>query len=118
VKRRFIASEPGYETYMSRENERQQLLVKVAAALNDHGLDSFDTDRVQGIVTSALESGASLTVDDGGGLHEASGIRVGTIRRAPSGEWIIDGQNVDAAHADAEIPAAPACGQDEADSQR
>jgi hypothetical protein len=31
---------------------------------------------------------------------------VGAIRRAPSGEWIIDGQNPDAARSHAEIPAA------------
>jgi hypothetical protein len=31
---------------------------------------------------------------------------VGAIGRAPSGEWIIDGQNAGAARADAEIPAA------------
>ena len=78
----------------------------IATALNDGGLDNFDTDRVQRIVDEAIGDKPSLTVDDGGGLHDPSGTRVGAIRRAPSGEWIIDGQNADAARADAAIPAA------------
>jgi hypothetical protein len=104
---------------MPTEAERQLWLVTVAAALNDHGLDSFETDRVQEILTAALPTGPRLTVDDGGGLHERSGIRVGAIRRAPSGEWIIDGQNVDAARSEVEIPGPPADEEgDEGGSQR
>jgi predicted NAD/FAD-binding protein len=61
---------------------------------------------VQLIVDEAVGGQARLTVDDGGGVHGHSGARVGAIRRAPSGEWVIDGQNTDAARADAEIPAA------------
>jgi hypothetical protein len=86
--------------------ETQRLLEAVAAALNDRGLDDFDTARVQWIVDEAVAGKQRLTVDNGGGLHGLTGARVGAIRRAPSGEWIIDGQNTDAARAHAEIPAA------------
>ena len=81
-------------------------LEAIANALNDGGLDSFDTARVQLIVDEVGGGTPSLTVDDGGGLHDRSGLRVGAIRRAPSGEWIIDGQNPNAARANADIPAA------------
>jgi hypothetical protein len=84
----------------------QGSLQSIARALNDGGLDDFDTARVQRIVDHVAGVEQSLTVDDGGGLHGPAGTRVGAIRRAPSGEWIIDGQNTDAARADAEIPAA------------
>lgn len=91
---------------MPRRTEPQDSLVAIAAALNQGGLDGFDTSRVQLIVDEAVAGEAPLTVDDGGGLHDRSGARIGAIRRAPSGEWIIDGQNTEAARADAEIPAA------------
>ena len=91
---------------MQRQIEIQRSLERVAAALNDGGPDRFDTDRVQLIVDEAVGAKPRLTVDEGGGLHDPSGTRVGAIRRAPSGEWIIDGQNAGAARADAEIPAA------------
>jgi hypothetical protein len=86
--------------------EIQDSLVVIAAALNDGDLDEFDAGRVQLIVDRAVGGQPPLTVDDGGGLHDGSGTRVGAIRRAPSGEWIIDGQNTEAARADADIPAA------------
>ena len=91
---------------MQGQIEMQRLLQAIAAALNDGGLDDFDTAHVQLIVDEAVDGTRRLTVDDGGGLHDPSGTRVGAIRRAPSGEWIIDGQNIHAARADAEIPAA------------
>jgi hypothetical protein len=91
---------------MSAEADLQRSLVAIAAALNEAGLDKFDTERVGAIVAGAVGSERRLTVDAGGGLHEPSGIRIAAIRRAPSGEWIIDGQNVDAPRADAPIPAA------------
>jgi hypothetical protein len=100
---------------MSTESERQQWIATVGAALNEQGLDTFDRGRIQRIVTAALGDAARLTVDDGGGLHEESGVRVGAIRRAPSGEWIVDGQNVDAARSDATIPGP---GEDDVDTQR
>jgi hypothetical protein len=91
---------------VQRQIEIQHSLQRVAAALNDGGPDEFDTDEVQLIVDEAVGARPRLTVDDGGGVHDPSGTRVGAIRRAPSGEWIIDGQNADAARADTEIPAA------------
>jgi hypothetical protein len=91
---------------MQNQSDIQRSLQSVAAALNDGGLESFDTARVQQLVNEAIAGKPSLTVDDGGGLHDPSGARVGAIRRAPSGEWIIDGQNPLAAQSDAEIPAA------------
>jgi hypothetical protein len=91
---------------MRRSMEIRRSLLAVAAALNDAALDDFDTARVQLIVDDAVGGTLSLTVDHGGGLHDPSGARVGAIRRAPSGEWIIDGQNPEAARSDAEIPAA------------
>jgi hypothetical protein len=86
--------------------EIQRSLQRVASALNDDGPDHFDTERVQAIIDLAVGAKPRLTIDEGGGVHDPSGTRVGAIRRAPSGEWIIDGQNADAARADAEIPAA------------
>lgn len=91
---------------MASEIEIQRSLEAVAAALNEDGLDDFDNTRIQPVVDRALAHGLSLRVDRGGGLHDPSGARVGAIRRAPSGEWIIDGQNAAAARADADIPAA------------
>jgi hypothetical protein len=91
---------------MQSQSEIQRSLQSVAAALNDGGLESFDAARVQRLVDEAIAGRPPLTVDDGGGLHAPSGARVGAIRRAPSGEWIIDGQNPDAARSHAEIPAA------------
>ena len=80
-------------------------LAAVAATLNDQKLEHFDTRHVQQIVTEALGGEQSLTVDDGGGLHDDSGARVGAIRRTPSGEWITERQNEAAEGADAAIPA-------------
>ncbi|HEY1511869.1 MAG TPA: hypothetical protein VGF93_22880 [Solirubrobacteraceae bacterium] len=99
----------------------QQTLVQIADAINDTGVDNFDASRIQQIVDS-VAGARRLRLDDGGGLHDASETRVGAIRRAPSGEWIIDGQNVDAARADAPIPAAKReqdePGDDDDDKQR
>jgi len=91
---------------MASDVEIGRALAAVAATLNDQKLDGFDTGRVQGIVTEALGGEPHLTVDDGGGLHDASsGARVGAIRRTPSGEWITERQNEMAEGADTAIPA-------------
>jgi hypothetical protein len=82
-----------------------QALAAIAAKLNDQKLDGFDTGRVQQIVTEALGGEESLTIDDGGGLHDASGARVGAIRRSPSGEWITERQNELAEGSETAIPA-------------
>lgn len=90
---------------MASDVELGRALATVAATLNDQGLDGFDTRRVQEIVTQALGGEPSLSVDDGGGLHDESGTRVGAIRRTPSGEWITERQNEAAERADTAIPA-------------
>ena len=90
---------------MASDVEIGRALAAVAATLNDQKLDGFDTGRVQEMVTQALGGEQSLTVDDGGGLHDSSGVRVGSIRRTPSGEWITERQNETAAGADTAIPA-------------
>jgi hypothetical protein len=92
---------------MPSDVEIERALATVTATLNDQKLESFDPARVQEIVTGSLGGEPKLTVDDGGGLHDESGARVGAIRRTPSGEWITDRQNVTAEHSDTAIPAAP-----------
>jgi hypothetical protein len=90
---------------MASDVEIGRALAAVAATLNDQKLDEFDTGRVQEIVTEALGGEPLLSVDDGGGLHDSSGTRVGAIRRTPSGEWITERQNDVAEGADTAIPA-------------
>ncbi len=58
-------------------------------------------------MTEALGGESALSVDDGGGLHDASGTRVGAIRRTPSGEWITERQNQAAEGSDTAIPREP-----------
>jgi hypothetical protein len=92
---------------MASDVEIGRALAAVAATLNDQKLEGFDTGRVQEIVTQVLGGEQSLTVDDGGGLHDDSGTRVGAIRRTPSGEWITERQNDVAERSDTAIPAKP-----------
>ena len=92
---------------MASDVEIGRALAAVASTLNDQKLEDFDTARVQEIVTEALGGEPLLSVDDGGGLHDSSGARVGAIRRAPSGEWITERQNEAAQGADTAIPAKP-----------
>jgi hypothetical protein len=92
---------------MASEVEIDRALAAIAASLNDQQVEEFDTDRVQEIVTGSLGGEHELVVDDGGGLHEDSGARVGIIRRTPSGEWITERQNEDAPRSDAAVPAEP-----------
>jgi len=82
-------------------------LAAIAATLNDQKLEHFDIRRVQKIVDDALGGEPLLTVDDGGGLHDQSGTRVGAIRRTPSAEWITERQNETAERADTAIPREP-----------
>lgn len=93
--------------HMSTDVEIERALATVSATLNDQKVEHYERARVQEIVTGALGGEQNLTVDDGGGLHDASGARIGAIRRTPSGEWIVDRQNDTAERADTAIPAAP-----------
>jgi hypothetical protein len=92
---------------MATDVEIGRALAAVAATLNDQKPDHFDVRRMQEIVTEALGGEPLLSVDDGGGLHEASGTRVGAIRRSPSGEWITERQNETAERSDTAIPREP-----------
>lgn len=89
---------------MAADLEIDRTLEAITAALNDGPLEQFDTGRVQTMVTESLGGQPLLTVDDGGGLHDQTGTRVGAIRRTPSGEWITERQNEAAARSDADIP--------------
>ena len=88
---------------MASDVEIERALAAVTSTLNDQGLEEWDTGRVQEIVIKALGAEQHLTVDDGGGLHDQSGIRVGAVRRIPSGEWITERQNPAAANSKAAI---------------
>jgi hypothetical protein len=96
---------------MASEVEIGRTLAAVAGALNGQKLEEWETGRVQEIVTESLGGRQLLTVDDGGGLHDSSGARVGAIRRSPSGEWITERQNEAAERSDSAIPAAPPQGK-------
>jgi hypothetical protein len=92
---------------MTSDVEIERALAAITATLNDQGLDGFDTKRVQDIVTESLGGQPLLTVDDGGGLHDETGARVGAIRRTDSGEWITERQNDAAKRSDTAIPRQP-----------
>jgi hypothetical protein len=83
---------------MASDVEIDRALAAVSTTLNDQRLQEFDRARVQEIVSGPL------TVDDGGGLHDESGTRVGCVRRAPSGEWIVERQNAAAENSGAAVP--------------
>jgi hypothetical protein len=92
---------------MATDVEIERALHAVTATLNDQGLDEFETGRIQEIVTEALGGQPELKVDDGGGLHDETGARVGAIRQTDSGEWITERQNDAAERSDTAIPAKP-----------
>jgi hypothetical protein len=85
---------------MASDVEIDRALAAITATLNDQKVTEFDRDRVQ----SMLETDA-LTMDDGGGLHDEAGTRVGCVRKAPSGEWIVERQNTAVKNSDADVPA-------------
>jgi hypothetical protein len=89
---------------MSTDVEIDRALATVTATLNDHRVEQFDSGEVQRIVTASLGGEQSLTVDEGGGIHETNGTRIGVLRRTPSGEWIAERQNDTAEHADTAVP--------------
>ncbi len=92
---------------MATDVEIERALATLTATMNDQNLEHFDRDRVQQIATRALGGQPLLSVDDGGGIHDSSGARVGAIRRIGSGEWVAERQNDAAAHSDTAIPSAP-----------
>jgi hypothetical protein len=92
---------------MATDVEIERALAIVTATLNDQKLDEFDTVRIQQIVTESLGGEPALQVDDGGGLHDNGGARVGAIRRTDSGEWITERQNDTAERSDTAIPVEP-----------
>ena len=75
---------------MSTDIEIDRALAAVSATLNDQKVEHYERERIQEIVTGTVGGEQTLTVDDGGGLHDESGARIGAIRRTPSGEWIVD----------------------------
>jgi hypothetical protein len=87
--------------------EIDRALATVTATLNDQGLESFQRRRVQEIVNESLGGEPALTVDDGGGLHDTTGARVGAMRRTDSGEWITERQNEAAERARTAVPRQP-----------
>ena len=87
--------------------EIDRALATVSSTLNDQDLPKFEAGRVQQIVTESLGGEPALTVDDGGGLHDESGARVGAVRRSDSGEWIAERQNSAAARSHTAIPSPP-----------
>lgn len=97
--------------YMATDVEIERALAAVAATANDQQLEDFEQSRLQEIVTEALGGQPSLTVDEGGGLHDESGTRVGVIRRTDSGEWITERQNPTAEHSDTAVPSPPPQGK-------
>jgi hypothetical protein len=97
---------------MATDVEVDRAIAAITATINDQKLEQFDRERVQEIVTSSLGGEPHLRVDDGGGLHDsATGARVGTIRRTPSGEWITERQNPEAHRSDTAVPSPPPQGK-------
>jgi hypothetical protein len=94
----------GITKNMGTDVEIDRALAVVTATLNDQKLDRWERQRVQEIVTQALGSEPYLKVDDGGGLHDERGARIGAIRRTGSGEWITERQNDAAENSDTAIP--------------
>lgn len=92
---------------MTSDVEIDRALATVTETVNEQRLSEFDVGRVREIVAEALGGQPSLTVDDGGGLHDDSGARVGALRRTGSGEWIAERQNDTAPGSDTAMPTQP-----------
>jgi hypothetical protein len=103
----FAGSVAGYSPPMPSDVEIDRALATVTATINDQHLSEFNAARVQEIVTESLGGTPLLTVDDGGGLHDESGERVGAIRRTDSGEWIAERQNDAADRSTTAVPTQP-----------
>ena len=92
---------------MATDVEIERALAAITATLYDQKLESFEADHVQQIVTESLGGEQHLTVDDGGGIHDETGARIGAIRRTDSGEWITERQNPAAEHSETAVPSPP-----------
>jgi hypothetical protein len=92
---------------MATDVEIERALATVSATINEQRLEQFDRDRVQEIVTESLGGERRLTVDDGGGLHDETGARIGAIRMTDQGRWHVERQNPTADNSDVAIPTAP-----------
>ena len=96
---------------MATNVEIERALATITATLNYQKLERLDAARVQEIVDEWLGGQRILHVDDGGGLHDESGARVGAIRRTDSGEWITERQNDAAEQSDTAVPSPPPQGK-------
>jgi hypothetical protein len=96
---------------MATDVEIERALAAITATLNDQKLDQLEPGRVQEIVDQALAGERKLQVDEGGGIHDDTGARVGAIRRTDSGEWITERQNDAAERSDTAIPSPPPQGK-------
>ena len=92
---------------MATDVEIDRALAAISATLNDQRPEEFDRERMQELVTGALGGERELTVDDGGGVHDDTGDRIGAIRKAPGGEWLVERQNTAAENSDVAIATAP-----------
>jgi hypothetical protein len=92
---------------MTTDVQIDRVLAVLTSTLNDHRVESFDAPAVQEMARGALGDEPVISVDDGGGVHDESGRRIGTIRRSDSGEWIADRQNDTAERSDTAIPTQP-----------
>jgi hypothetical protein len=92
---------------MTTDVEIERVLAVLTATLNDHHVESFDAAAVQEMARGALGGEPVISVDDGGGVHDAAGQRIGTVRRSDSGEWIADRQNDTAERSATAIPTEP-----------
>ncbi len=96
---------------MGSDSKIDRALAAIAASLNDRGVDHLEAGTFQKLVSEVLAGELSLTVDDGGGLHDRDGARVGAVRRTPSGAWIAERQNDAAPRSDADVPSPPPQGK-------
>ncbi|MBV9196889.1 MAG: hypothetical protein JO168_22355 [Solirubrobacterales bacterium] len=92
---------------MATDVEIERTLATLTATLNDQKAERFETERAQEIVTAALGGEASLTVDDGGGLHDESGARIAAVRRTGGGIWIAERHSDTAEDSQTAVPSEP-----------